>query len=207
MQPIKNLTITGISAGLPIAGIGTLRWSLRDDNNNEIDLFIRDALYVPESPMGLLCLQQIAQQTSKPGDGFNALASAGILTFEGFTKTIPYDTKSRLPIFNTIDSIRAYSSLQSREDNSSLSKTQRLLLRWHQRLSHMHFGIIQELARSGRLPKALATCDPPLCKSYQFGKARRRPVASPGKAQPIDSNNLTPGDCVSVDQIVSSEPG
>jgi hypothetical protein len=157
--------------------------------------------------MGLLCPQQIAQQTSKQGDGFNALAPVGILTFEGFTKTIPYDSKSRLPIFNTIDSIHAYSSIQHQEENSSLSKNQRLLLRWHQRLSHMHFGLIQDLARSGRLPKALATCDPPLCKSCQFGKAHCRPVASPGKAQPIDSNNLNPGDCVSVDQIISSEPG
>ncbi len=65
----------------------------------------------------------------------------------------------------------------------------------------------KDLARQGRLPKSLATCSPPLCQSCQFGKAHRRPVASPNKAQPIDSDDLIPGDCVSVDQIISSEPG
>jgi hypothetical protein len=32
-------------------------------------------------------------------------------------------------------------------------------------------------------------------------------VASKEKAQPIDSNNPQPGDCVSVDQLASSETG
>jgi hypothetical protein len=71
----------------------------------------------------------------------------------------------------------------------------------------MNFGIIQDLAQSGCLPKALAACDPPICKSCQVGKAHRCPVAYAGKAQPIDSNHLSPGDCVSVDPLESSEPG
>lgn len=71
----------------------------------------------------------------------------------------------------------------------------------------MHFGIIQQLARQGHLPKSLSNCPLPLCKSCQFGKAHHRPVASQDKAQPIDSNDLQPGDCVSVDQLESSEPG
>ncbi len=206
LHPVSNIKIKGIGTGLPIGGIGTLRWSLRDDNNNDIDLFIKDALYVPDAPMGLLCPQQIAQQTGHPGDGFNALATHGILSFEGFTKSIMYDSKSRLPIMNTIDGISAYTAMPT-PTTDTLSKPQRLLLKWHQRLSHMHFGIIQDLARQGRLPKALATCDAPLCKSCQYGKAHRRPVAPPGKARPIDSDNLQPGDCVSVDQLESSEPG
>jgi hypothetical protein len=63
LRPVTKLQINGIGTGLPIEGIGTLRWALRDDKNREIDLYIKDALYVPAAPMGLLCPQQIAQQT------------------------------------------------------------------------------------------------------------------------------------------------
>jgi hypothetical protein len=88
-----------------------LRWSIRDDNNNDIDIYIKDSLYVPSAPMGLLCPQQIAQQTGRSGDGFTAFASHGLLTFEGFTKSIRYDSKSRLPIMSTIDGISAFPAL------------------------------------------------------------------------------------------------
>jgi hypothetical protein len=207
LRPVKNLAVNGIGSGLPIAGIGTLRWSIFDDKNNAIDLYIRDALFVPTAPMGLLCPQQIAQQTRRNGDGFNALSSYGILTFEGYTKTVPYDQKSRLPIMCTIDGTTAFNATVTSDTAGVLSKNQLLLLRWHQRLSHLNFAHIQALSRQGRLPKALANCEPPVCKSCQFGKAHRRPVASVEKAKPIDANDLNPGDCVSVDQIESSEPG
>jgi hypothetical protein len=71
----------------------------------------------------------------------------------------------------------------------------------------MSFGHLQELARQGKLPKAIAGCNHPICRSCQYGKAHKRLVASLGKAHPIDSGDLNPGDCVSVDQIESSSPG
>lgn len=157
--------------------------------------------------MGLLCPQQIAQQTQRSGDGFNALSSYGILTFEGFTKTVSYDRKSRLPIMTTIDGANAFTAAISTDHSNALSKNQTLLLRWHHRLSHLNFAQLQHLARQGLLRKAMANREPPICKSCQHGKAHRRPVASQGKAQPIDSIHLNPGDCVSVYQIESSEPG
>jgi hypothetical protein len=81
---VSNLQINGIGTGLPIEGIGILKWSLRDDLNNKIDLFIKDALYVHSAPMGLLCPQQIAQQTRMPLNGFISAAQHGVLTFNGF---------------------------------------------------------------------------------------------------------------------------
>jgi hypothetical protein len=71
----------------------------------------------------------------------------------------------------------------------------------------MGFGHLQALARQGRLPKVMAACDHPICHSCQYGKAHKRSVASSGKAHPIDSGDLQPGDCVSVDQFESSSPG
>ena len=54
LRPVNNLKIQGIGTGLPIEGIGTLRWAIRDDNNSDIELYVNDALYVPAAPMGLL---------------------------------------------------------------------------------------------------------------------------------------------------------
>jgi hypothetical protein len=83
---VDNIKINGIGTGLPVVGIGTLKWTLRDDKNSVIDLHVHEALYVPSAPMGLLCPQQIAMQTRHHNDGFQALRHAGILTFAGHTR-------------------------------------------------------------------------------------------------------------------------
>jgi len=88
-----------------------------------------------------------------------------------------------------------------------LSKNQRLLMKWHNRLSHLSFNKIQELARQGKLPKQIAKCDHPICISCQLGKAHRRPIPNVNKARPIDAEELIPGDKVSEDQIESPAPG
>jgi hypothetical protein len=105
LQMIRNLKINGIGTGLPVKGTGRLKWPFRDDNGNEFDLYVHNALCVPKIPMGLLCPQQIAMQTGKAGDGFNVLGHAGILTVDGYKRTIPYDSRTRHPIFQTIESI------------------------------------------------------------------------------------------------------
>ncbi len=122
LRPVTKLRINGIGTGLPIEGIGTLRWVLRDDKNRKVDLYIKDALYVPAAPMGLLCPQQIAQQTQYAGDGFNALSPHSILTFEGYTITVPYDVKCRLPILSTVDGVRAYTAVPDSRQPSPKTK-------------------------------------------------------------------------------------
>ncbi len=62
LKETNNMKINGIESGLQVSGIGTLKWSIYDAKNNEIDLFVKDALYVPTASMGLICPQQIAQQ-------------------------------------------------------------------------------------------------------------------------------------------------
>jgi hypothetical protein len=57
LTPVTNIQINGIGSGLPIEGIGCLKWSIRNDANNEIDIFVKNALYAPTAPMGLLCPQ------------------------------------------------------------------------------------------------------------------------------------------------------
>lgn len=69
---------------------------------------------------------------------------------------------------------------------------------------------IQDLARNGHFGdanKKLATCDPPLCKACLHGKQHKWPLFQ-FHFQPLDSSNLSPGDCVSGDQLKSTHhPG
>ena len=57
----KNSTIQGIGTGLAIAGKGTLQWCILTNEGQEVNPYVRNALYVPGIPMNLLCPQQIAQ--------------------------------------------------------------------------------------------------------------------------------------------------
>jgi len=68
---------------------------------------------------------------------------------------------------------------------------------------------LQQLARDGFFGssgKSLANCEPPLCKACIHGKQHTRPIHQ-ASLQPLDSFHLTPGDCVSADQIESTQPG
>jgi hypothetical protein len=90
--------INGIASGLKVEGVGVLKFTIMDTEENTLDVIIRDDLYVLNAPM---CLQQLALQTGNKGDGFNALAHHGILTIEGLISIIQYDRHNNLPIFWT----------------------------------------------------------------------------------------------------------
>jgi hypothetical protein len=82
------------------------------------------------------------------------------------------------------------------------------LLHWHYRLGHLPFKTIQAMAHQGQLPSSLKSCKVPQCAACLYGKATKRPWrtrATPSKVTPTIVNG--PGDCVSVDQLISSTPG
>jgi hypothetical protein len=91
LEKIDSIMINGIALGLKVEGLGVLKFTIMDTEENTLDVIIRDALYVPNVPMCLLCPHQLAHQTGKEGDGCNALAHHGILTIEGFRSIIQYD--------------------------------------------------------------------------------------------------------------------
>jgi hypothetical protein len=72
-----------------------------DRDDKTIDIIIRDALYVPYAPMCLLYPLQLALQTGREGDGFNALAEHDVLTVGGFKSIVQYDRHKNLPIYRT----------------------------------------------------------------------------------------------------------
>ena len=65
------------------------------------------------------------------------------------------------------------------------------------------------MAKQGLLDKRFANTPPPMCASCQFGKATKRPWRAKATASKVA--NLKPinkpGDCVSVDQTESPQPG
>ena len=80
-------------------------------------------------------------------------------------------------------------------------------MRWHYRLGHMHFKKMQRLAKLGYLPRHFKTQDVKCkCKICQFGKQVRSSSRVKGSKSKIFQSEY-PGQCVSVDQLVSSTEG
>ena len=111
------------------------------------------------------------------------------------------------------------------ETNQNLSSSSRELLLWHWCLGHANMQWVQRLAsqpqdtRDGQKPilarknKNVSCCPPPLCAACQLAKQHRRPVQTtkttplPDKHMHLRANDILPGDCVSIDQYMSSLPG
>ena len=94
-------------------------------------------------------------------------------------------------------------------DHEEIGKPQLLLLKWHYKLGHLAFPRLQAMAREGILPNQLATCPIPTCTCCIYGKQTRRPwrtKATPGTIE-TKATITKPGQCISVDQLVSPAPG
>jgi hypothetical protein len=221
LEKIDNLMINGIASGLKVEGVGVLKFTIMDTEENTLDVIIRDALYVPNAPMCLLCPHQLAHQTGKEGDGFNSLAHHGILTIEGFSSIIQYDRHNNLPIFRTqlphpkafdlstapaVPAIALVSEGENVEHgvpeveeeykSQRLSKNQKTLLRYHRRCGHLHMEKLQQLAKDGILPKCIADCEVTFCDSCQVGKQHLKRVPHIAQGH-LDTYHLKPGDEVS----------
>ena len=81
------------------------------------------------------------------------------------------------------------------------------LLRMHHRYGHAPMHKLQRMAQDGILPSRLATSATPLCTSCLNGKASCRPWRDKPSAQQKPRTVTRPGQCVSVDQLVSTTPG
>jgi len=79
-------------------------------------------------------------------------------------------------------------------------------LQWHHRLGHISPSRIKLMAQAGILPRRLATCRAPICTSCEYGKATRKPWRTKSPENNVKSVT-TPGQCVSIDQLVSTTPG
>ena len=92
-------------------------------------------------------------------------------------------------------------------DDQQLDQDGAELLRIHHKYGHAPFPKLQVLAKQGQLPTRLAKCPIPLCTACLYGRATKRAWRSkpPSQSQLVDIKR--PGQCISVDQLVSSTPG
>ena len=81
------------------------------------------------------------------------------------------------------------------------------LLRYHYKFGHPGFRRLKAMARKGTIPKRLADCPNPVCAACLYGKAHKRPKRTKAKAKHVPRPVSKPGDCVSVDVLVSATPG
>jgi hypothetical protein len=82
------------------------------------------------------------------------------------------------------------------------------LLRHHQTFGHVSFKNLQIMARLGWIPRKLTNFPVPTCSSLLCAKARKRSWRSRSSDNKDEARKATkPGQCVSVDQLVSPTPG
>jgi hypothetical protein len=150
-----------------------------------------------------------------------------LLTFPYADNNIPYMMSAWQPIVgvtfqdcSTLTNKQIVGMSVGEETNQNLTPKQKELLLWHWKLGHCHFGWIQRLAsepRNGRRKileskLQISTAECPYCAACTLSKLQQRkpPGQIGGKPPPemqIRAGDLQPGDCVSVDQYVSSVPG
>jgi hypothetical protein len=94
-------------------------------------------------------------------------------------------------------------------DEPLTHRDEALFLSWHVKLGHAPFRNLRWAAELGLLPSRLKQCRNVVCPACLYGKQKRRPWRV--KGTPKDAHRLkkstSPGECVSVDQLISRTPG
>jgi hypothetical protein len=91
-----------------------------------------------------------------------------------------------------------------------LDDDQQELMKQHYRMNHLPFSAMITLAKKGKLNRKFAKLKHklPVCMSCMFGTAHRKPWHLKGKKGLIRKpSDNAPGKCVSIDQMISAQPG
>jgi hypothetical protein len=82
------------------------------------------------------------------------------------------------------------------------------LMGWHYHLSHVPFSSLKKMAVNGEILKKLGKVKPPKCTGCLFGTLTKLPWhGKESKASHKVSVTTKPGECVLVNQIVSTQVG
>jgi len=92
-------------------------------------------------------------------------------------------------------------------DSMTSNADQVELLRWHHWLGHLPFSMLKVLARNGEIPKRFEKIKEPRCAGCLFGKTTKVPWRTRSKANNKVHVATYPGECVSVDQMESTQAG
>ena len=81
------------------------------------------------------------------------------------------------------------------------------LLDLHQRYGHISFARLREMANQGIIGRKYAKCQIPNCSACLYAKATKRKWRDKKRKEYTANRATNPGECVSVDQLVSPTPG
>jgi hypothetical protein len=80
------------------------------------------------------------------------------------------------------------------------------LMQWHYHLGHTSFKALKQMTKNGEIPKPLAKVTPPKCAGCLFGAMTKIPLSGKeSKASHEVFVATKPGECISVDQMVSTQ--
>jgi hypothetical protein len=97
---------------------------------------------------------------------------------------------------------------EAKEYSIEAPDDQAVLMRWHYCLGHLAFKKLQQLACNSEIPKRLVNVRAPICAGCLFGAMTKVPWR--GKKRKSEHTVFVvtkPGECVSVDHLISMEPG
>ena len=132
MSPDKDHFITytkaegqeckGIAAGLKIAGRGTLRFRIDDDDGVTHTITVPNSVHIPDLPMVLVSPQHWAQQTTDNTES-TSCAKHTVLSFRGYKKTIPYSAQSNTPSFRSTPGTLRYQAFAAVVEHGTATST------------------------------------------------------------------------------------
>jgi hypothetical protein len=111
------------------------------------------------------------------------------------------------PIINQDNITSTSRENTSHQAQDTMSKDMQDMMKLHQRLGHISFHKIRELAKQGALPAKFAKCDIPVCTSCMYAKMTKRPWKGKNRNNYSPRPTPKPGEVVSVDQMVSTTHG
>ena len=115
-------------------------------------------------------------------------------------KEVQFDINSKLEGVERISNVEDREATITRNDSAEL-------LTMHQKYGHISFRRLQEMARQGIINAKYMHCPIPTCSACMYAKAKRKRWRDKPRKDYERMIATNPGECISVDQMVSPTPG
>jgi hypothetical protein len=100
--------VVRINSGLDIAGQGTFKFNITDDNGKSHTIRIPNSLYVPNLKRCLLSPQHWALEAGDEQTWMGNYRGNCVLNWRGGKKTVPFQPMTNVPVFYTVSSSQSY---------------------------------------------------------------------------------------------------
>ena len=226
LRPLSEpVMMDGIAGGLVISQKGNIRCQVITTKGT-IRSMEYDAYLVPGLKCRLLSPQRFIKNNPLANCKYTVLKHRSELDFgDGDVVHIPYDKSTYLPVLQchkdamSSANVLALKGCVTDEANQNLTRPQKLLLKYHFKLGHLAFKMVQWIGRQGWLgPDGLTmgkhNLPVPKCAACQLGKQGRTPAKGRGtltqgsqEAGALTQDKLSPGSLVFSDQYESRVAG